>query len=59
MCPAYMLAGAHSEARRSVAALRTHYPDLTISGVQQGMPPLPQSYCNLVFDTLHSAGLPL
>lgn len=59
MCPAYVLAGAHSEARRSVAALQKHYPDLTIAGVQQGMPPLPQSYCNLVFDTLHSAGLPL
>lgn len=59
MCPAYVLAGAHSEARRSVAALRKHYPELTVSSVQQGMPPLPQSYCDLVFDTLNSAGLPL
>lgn len=59
MCPAYVLAGAHSDAKRSVAALRQHYPELTVSGIQQGMPPLPQSYCDLVFDTLHSAGLPL
>jgi AraC-like DNA-binding protein/tetratricopeptide (TPR) repeat protein len=59
MCPAYVLAGAQSEARRSVAALRKHYPELTVSSVQQGMPPLPQSYCDLVFDTLNSAGLPL
>jgi AraC-like DNA-binding protein/tetratricopeptide (TPR) repeat protein len=59
MCPAYVLVGAESEARRSVTALLEHYPDLTVSGVRQGMPPLPQSYCDLVFNTLHSAGLPL
>jgi AraC-like DNA-binding protein/tetratricopeptide (TPR) repeat protein len=59
MCPAYVLVGAESEARRSVTALREHYPELTVSGVQQGMPPLPRSYCDLVFNTLHSAGLPL
>ena len=59
MCPAYVLVGAESEARRSVAALREDYPELTISEVQQGLPPLPQSYCNQVFDALHSVGLPL
>ena len=59
MCPAYVLIGDESEARRSVTALREDYPDLTISGVQQGLPPLPQSYCNQVFDALHSVGLPL
>lgn len=59
MCPAYVLAGADFEARRSVMALREDYPELTISEVQQGMPPLPQSYCDRVVEALHSVGLPL
>jgi AraC-like DNA-binding protein/tetratricopeptide (TPR) repeat protein len=59
MCPAYVLVGAESEARRSVTALREDYPELTVSDVQQGLPPLPQSYCDRVFDALHSVGLPL
>ncbi|MFH1342431.1 MAG: helix-turn-helix domain-containing protein [Pseudomonadota bacterium] len=59
MCPAYVLVGAESDARRSVTALREHYPDLTLSEVQRGLPPLPQSYCDRVFDALHSVGMPL
>lgn len=59
MCPAYVLAGDKSEARRSVMALREDYPDLTISDVQRGLPPLPQSYRDRVVDSLHSVGLPL
>jgi AraC-like DNA-binding protein/Tfp pilus assembly protein PilF/TolB-like protein len=59
MCPAYVLIGDESEARRSLAALRDNYPELTIADVQRGLPPLPQSYCDRVFDTLHSVGLPL
>ena len=59
MCPAYVLIGAESEARRSVMALREDYPELTISDVQRGLPPLPQSYCDRVVDALHSVGLPL
>ncbi|QWG14755.1 helix-turn-helix domain-containing protein [Bradyrhizobium sediminis] len=59
MCPAYVLIGDESEARRSVTALREDYPELTITDVQQGLPPLPQSYCDRVFDALHSVGLPL
>ena len=59
MCPAYVLVGSESEARRSVTALREDYPDLTVAEVQQGLPPLPQSYCDRVFDALHSVGLPL
>jgi AraC-like DNA-binding protein/tetratricopeptide (TPR) repeat protein len=59
MCPAYVLVGAEAEARRSVTALRQDYPELTISEVQQGLPPLPQSYCDRVFNALHSVGLPL
>ncbi len=59
MCPAYVLVGAESEARRSVTALREGYPGLTISDLQQGMPPLPEPYCDRVLDALHSVGLPL
>ncbi|MDP2333558.1 MAG: helix-turn-helix domain-containing protein [Reyranella sp.] len=59
MCPAYVLIGAESEARRSVMALREDYPELTISDVQRGLPPLPQSYRDRVVDALHSVGLPL
>jgi hypothetical protein len=39
--------------------LREVYPGLTISDVQQGMPPLPEPYCDRVLDALHSVGLPL
>jgi AraC-like DNA-binding protein/tetratricopeptide (TPR) repeat protein len=58
LCPAYVLAGAKVEARRSLAALREQYPELTLSEVQQGMPPLPESYSQLVFEALHDVGLP-
>ena len=58
LCPAYLLGGAMPEASRSLAALREEYPDLTLSGVEQGLPPLPQIYRNLLIDTLHTAGLP-
>lgn len=58
MCPAYVLIGADSEARRSVTALREHYPELTVSEVEKGLPPLPRAYCDLVFDALHTVGLP-
>jgi AraC-like DNA-binding protein/tetratricopeptide (TPR) repeat protein len=59
LCPAYVLSGAAPQARRSLTALREEYPDLTVSDLQSGMPPLPQAYCGLVVDALHSAGLPL
>jgi AraC-like DNA-binding protein/tetratricopeptide (TPR) repeat protein len=58
MCPAYVLVGAEQDARRSLAALREHYPELTVSDVEQGLPPLPQTYCDLVVEALHTAGLP-
>jgi AraC-like DNA-binding protein/tetratricopeptide (TPR) repeat protein len=58
LCPAFMLAGARQEAGRSLAALREQYPQLTLSEVQRGMPPLPESYCNLVVDVLEDVGLP-
>lgn len=58
MCPAYVLAGQGPEARRSLGALRQHYPDLTVSEAQRGMPPLPPSQCDLVVGALQEAGLP-
>jgi tetratricopeptide (TPR) repeat protein len=58
LCPAHVLAGQGPQARRSLGALRHHYPDLTVSEVQRGMPPLPHSYCDLVVGTLQEAGLP-
>ncbi|WP_407155911.1 helix-turn-helix domain-containing protein [Bradyrhizobium sp. STM 3557] len=58
MCPAYLLAGAGDEARRSMQALRAHYPELTLSEVRRGTPPLPDSYLSLMFEALSDAGLP-
>jgi AraC-like DNA-binding protein/Tfp pilus assembly protein PilF len=58
LCPAYVLTGQSSEARRSLDALRSGYPALTVSDVQLGMPPLPESYRNLVVEALSDAGLP-
>ena len=58
MCPAHMLAGQRSEARRSMQALRAHYPELTMSEAQRGVPPLPESYLSLMLEALSDAGLP-
>jgi len=58
MCPAYVLAGAEAEARRSFAGLRAHYPELTMAEVQQGLPPLTPAVRELVFDALETVGLP-
>jgi tetratricopeptide (TPR) repeat protein len=41
-------AGQAPQARRSLGALRQHYPDLTVPEVHAGMPPLPPSQCELV-----------
>lgn len=59
LCSAHMLNGAAPKARRSLNALRQEYPELTVSEVQSGMPPFPETYRALVLDALHSAGLPL
>jgi tetratricopeptide (TPR) repeat protein len=58
LCPSYVLAGQGPQARRSLGALRQHYPDLTVSEVQRGMPPLPPQQCDLVVGALQEAGLP-
>jgi tetratricopeptide (TPR) repeat protein len=59
LAPAYMFGGDEQEARRSVAALRNEYPDLTLSDVQEGMPPLAPTSLNLLVDALKTGGLPL
>ncbi|MBR1273895.1 helix-turn-helix domain-containing protein [Bradyrhizobium sp. AUGA SZCCT0283] len=58
LCPAYVLAGQGPLASRSLGALRQRYPDLTVSEVERGMPPLPPSQCDLVVGALQEAGLP-
>jgi tetratricopeptide (TPR) repeat protein len=58
LCSAYLLGGARSDARRSLTALRQKYPELTVSDVQQGMPPFVGTYRDRVADALHSVGLP-
>jgi tetratricopeptide (TPR) repeat protein len=58
MCPAYVQAGAMGEARRSASLLRQCYPDLTVSQLRLGMPPLPSSYGESIVGALSEAGLP-
>lgn len=59
LCPAYELSGARGEAHRSLQALLQHCPTLTVKDVEHGLPPLQRSFCDRLFDGLHSAGLPL
>jgi AraC-like DNA-binding protein/Tfp pilus assembly protein PilF len=58
LCPAYLLTGARLEATRSLNALRSRHPELTLSDVRRGMPPLPETYRNLVLEALSDVGLP-
>lgn len=58
LCPTYMIAGAGAEASESVRLLRESYPDLTLTKVTDGLPPLPQSSRDRVVEALHDAGLP-
>jgi hypothetical protein len=58
MCPAHLLAGQREEARRSMRALRAHYPELTLSQVARAAPPLSDSYLSAMFEALSDAGLP-
>jgi len=58
LCPAYVLGGARPEAYRSLHALRERYPDLTLSEVQVGLPPLPLPHRERLVEGLHDAGLP-
>jgi AraC-like DNA-binding protein len=58
LCPAYVLGGARPEAHRSLDALRERYPDLTLSEIQAGLPPLPPQYRERLVEGLHDVGLP-
>ncbi len=58
LCPAYVLGGDETEARRSLANLREHYPQLTVALVQQGLPPMSQNYSSRLFGALSAVGLP-
>ena len=58
LSPAYVLGGFKTDARRSLEALRQHYPELTVSQLPQGLPPLPPGYGDLVMGSLESMGLP-
>jgi tetratricopeptide (TPR) repeat protein len=58
LCPAYVQGGAMPEAERSLAALQERYPGLTVSEVQQGLPPMSAGYCSRLFDALRTVGLP-
>jgi len=58
LCPAYVLGGIKPAAHRSLGALRQQYPELTVSELQLGMPPLSQGHCDLVVGALRDIGLP-
>ena len=58
LCPSYVLGGAEPEARRSLAALLERYPELTVSEVQRGLPPLSPSFSNRLVGALDTVGLP-
>ena len=54
-----LFGGASADARRSLAELRNHHPELTIADVRECQPPLPRDYSERVVDALHTVGLPL
>ncbi len=58
MCAAYVHAGAKPLARRSLAMLRLHYPELTVAQLKLGMPPLPPAQRDLIVEALSEVGLP-
>jgi len=58
MCAAYVHAGAKQSARRSLGMLRVRYPELTVSQLRLGMPPLRPEHGELVVGALAEAGLP-
>jgi AraC-like DNA-binding protein/tetratricopeptide (TPR) repeat protein len=58
LCPAYVCANAKPQARGSLGMLRVRYPELTVSKVKLGMPPLLPAYGELIAGALAEAGLP-
>lgn len=59
LCPSYLLSGAQHEAKRSLALWRAGCPELTIAGVEAGLPPLTWSCRTRIVGALNDAGLPL
>jgi AraC-like DNA-binding protein/tetratricopeptide (TPR) repeat protein len=58
LCASHMLCGQKTEARRSLARLRSRYPDLTIDRVMTGFSFLPRVSRENLVDALEVAGLP-
>jgi AraC-like DNA-binding protein/tetratricopeptide (TPR) repeat protein len=58
LCPTYVYGNAKAQARRSLGMLRVRYPELTLSQIWLGMPPLPPVHCDRVAGALAEAGLP-
>jgi AraC-like DNA-binding protein/tetratricopeptide (TPR) repeat protein len=58
LCPSYLCAGARLQARRSLDMLRAGYPELTLCGLEPGMPPLRPAHRDRVVGALAEAGLP-
>lgn len=58
LSPAYMLGGAKAEARRSLHAWCETCPDLTLSKVSDGFPPMPRAFFERVVEALDDLGLP-
>jgi tetratricopeptide (TPR) repeat protein len=58
LCPSYLCAGAKIQAGRSLGMLRACYPELTVCGLDVGMPPLQPEDRDRVVGALAEAGLP-
>jgi len=58
LCPAYLYANAKPQARGSLGMLRVRYPELTVSKLTLGMPPVPPTFGELIVGALAEAGLP-
>jgi tetratricopeptide (TPR) repeat protein len=59
LCASHMLGGQKTEARRSLAELRSRYPDLTSERVKAGFSlSFPRACCENIADGLEAAGLP-
>lgn len=58
LCPAYVFAGARDEASASVCRLKEGYPELTLTKVAGGLPPLPMATRERLVEALHDVGLP-
>ncbi|HKU05280.1 MAG TPA: helix-turn-helix domain-containing protein [Bradyrhizobium sp.] len=58
LCPTYMFAGAKEEAGESIRRLKEGYPELTLTKVTDGLPPLPKTTRERLVEALQDVGLP-